>query len=107
MGVNVTSRKRRNVGQDDEAAWAGTIVLTSEGMVVVCVSDIKWEETKDMALSIKQDPLSGTIDFKEFGKVRGYLIHIVGTYPQLTLYGSTRRWTRGDHGGTLMDGNYV
>ena len=41
MGVNVASRKRRNVGQDDEAAWAGTIVLTSEGKVVVCVSDIK------------------------------------------------------------------
>ena len=37
-------------------------------------------------LWIKQESLTGTIDFKELEKVRGYLIHIVGTYPQLTPY---------------------
>ena len=66
MGVNVASRKRRNVGQDDEAAWAGTIVLTSEGRVVVCVSDEKWEKLRLLCCGLSRSPLQEQLTSKNW-----------------------------------------
>ena len=42
----MASRKRRKVGQTEEAAWAGLVVIIKEGQVYMTVSQKKWDKFK-------------------------------------------------------------
>jgi len=65
LGAQVASRKRRELGQNQEAAWAGTILMTDKGRVVVCISDKKWERMKGLIAWIDKEAKSEMVDFKE------------------------------------------
>ena len=39
-------KKRREVGQEKEGVWAGTVVMTTEGKVIFCVCEKNMEENR-------------------------------------------------------------
>jgi hypothetical protein len=73
-------------------AWAGSLVHTSGGVVVVLAPQDKWEKLRQQIewlgcenLKVERGSLKG-IPYEELEKVRGFMVHMVRTYPGLNPY---------------------
>ena len=97
LGIQDAPRKQRI----DEGPWAGTVYDTSKTEVSVTVTDNKWNKGKDYLKSlikltrwdqtITSSDFEATIpevslDYKLLEIIRGYLCHLVMTYPILFPY---------------------
>jgi len=86
LGCQDASRKRRKP-KKRPGAWAGSVVCTENGEVVVTVSQDKWEKTQRHIQWIAALIEKGErIPFKELERVRGFLIYTTRTYPEMTPY---------------------
>ena len=86
LGIQIASRKRRDVGMDN-GAWSGSVVHTN-GMVVVLIAQDKWDKSKDIVSKILclilQDPDS--LPFKFLESARGFLVYVSRTYICMAPY---------------------
>ena len=80
MGLSCT-KKQKGGGTKPGGSLIRNNCRNWQVKVVVCVSDKKWEHMKELIDWIDKEAKSEMVDFKELENARGYLIHIVGTYP--------------------------
>jgi hypothetical protein len=86
LGLQDAARKRRE-GSQTPGAWAGSIVLTSDGMVSIAVSQERWDKSRMILTWLHDHITSGLpIPFKTLESHRGFLIYIVRTYPAINPY---------------------
>ena len=86
-GVQDASRKRRDNSQTP-GAWAGAIVQTDQGRVVVLFSQDKWAKTKQLLVETKEliDKDSNKLPRKRLEQIRGFLNYVAQTYELLALH---------------------
>jgi hypothetical protein len=99
LGIQDAARKRR-AARLDAGAWKGSVVNTSEGRVTVLATHEKWIKLKALIhwLWENHDDPDG-IDHKLLERKRGFLVHMVQTYPALNPYlkgvhGTLDSWRR-------------
>jgi hypothetical protein len=91
LGLQDAARKRRPPSQK-AGAWAGSIVHTSDGEVVVLAPQDKWEKLRRQVawLESEHDKVgrgsSKGIPYDELEKVRGFMVHMVRSYPGMNPY---------------------
>jgi hypothetical protein len=91
LGLQDATRKRRPPTLEG-GAWAGSVVHTSGGEVVVRAPKDKWEKLKGQIAWIdgenkkwKAGKSTGT-PYDELERVRGFMVHMVRMYPVLNPY---------------------
>jgi hypothetical protein len=91
LGLQDAARKRRLPALEG-GAWAGSIVHTSNDKVVVLAPADKWDKLKRQVEWLEQEQSKASIGitkgipYDELEKVRGFLVHMVRTYPSLNPY---------------------
>jgi hypothetical protein len=91
LGLQDAARKRRVPGME-AGAWAGSVVHTTKGEVVVKAPQDKW-----VKLQGQVDWLVGEVEkckigaskgipYDDLERVRGFMVHMVRTYPSLNPY---------------------
>lgn len=86
LGIQDAARKRREPSQEP-GAWAGSILHTSNGSVVVLLSNEKWGKLKDILLWLHDAiRLDSGIPYKLLESKLGFLIYASRTYPMMTPY---------------------
>jgi hypothetical protein len=91
LGLQDAVRKRREPSLEP-GAWAGTVILASDGEVKKMVTQERWEKTQkkldwshraakgeqggDIAAECPQDK----IPHKTLESIRGFLVYVAGTY---------------------------
>jgi hypothetical protein len=86
LGIQSAPRKRRPPSQEG-GAWAGSLVHTTEGMVVVLVSEEKWQKTRDKVRWIREAlDKEGGVDRKELERHRGFLVYVSRTYTNMVPF---------------------
>jgi hypothetical protein len=86
LGIQDAARKRR-LPNLDAGAWKGSVVNTSDGKVTVLSTRKKWLKLKAIIEWLEEqleDPEG--IDHKLLERKRGFLVHMVQTYPALNPY---------------------
>lgn len=82
LGLQDAPRKRRN-SSVNPGAWIGGVVRTSNGRVVVTISEKKWKKTLNMIDEvinmIATDP--DKLNRKRLEQIRGYLGYVTRTFP--------------------------
>jgi hypothetical protein len=91
-GIQDAARKRRDVSQTP-GAWAGSIVHTTDSLVIIMVEQTKWEKTKVrlqwVFCQLDEGP---DVEYKPLERVRGFLNYVMQVYPSMIPY------LRGFHG---------
>jgi hypothetical protein len=86
LGLQDAARKRRPSSLEP-GAWAGSVVYTSDGRVVVLVSKEKWEKTQAIVKRLNEWAASGEpVNRKQLESDRGFLIYVARTYPAMKPY---------------------
>jgi hypothetical protein len=86
LGIQDTARKIRSAALD-AGAWKGSVARTSRGKVVVLATVDKWKKLKDILDWLWKHYLdSEGINHKLLEQKRGFLVHMVQTYPVLNPY---------------------
>ena len=91
LGLQDAARKRRPPSVEG-GAWAGSIVHTSGGEVVVLLPQDKWEKLKGQIDWLEKEHekweigASKGISYEDLERVRGFMVHMVRTYPGLNPY---------------------
>jgi hypothetical protein len=91
LGLQDAARKRRPPSQK-AGAWAGSIVHTSNGEVVVLAPQDKWEKLRRQVAWLEAEHAkvergsSKGIPYDELEKVRGFMVHMVRSYPGMNPY---------------------
>jgi hypothetical protein len=112
LGIQDAARKRR-APKLNAGAWKGSVVNTADGKVTVLATREKWKKLKAILqwlLENHNDP--GGLDHKLLEQKRGFLVHMVQTYPGLNPYlkgvhGTLDSWRRNrdENGFRLPDDN--
>jgi hypothetical protein len=86
LGLQDAARKRQ-LSKMNAGVWKGSVVNTADGSVTVLATKDKWLKLKATLLWIKQElkNLEG-LDHKLLERKRGFLVHMVQTYPALKPY---------------------
>ena len=104
LGLQDAARKRRPPGKTP-GAWAGSIVQSNDGEVIVMVSEERWLKTKRiLQWMTKEMDTDGSLEFKTLEGYRGFLVYVARTYPSASPYlkgihqtlDSWRPWRRDD-----------
>lgn len=87
LGIQYAARKQRDSSRTP-GAWAGSAVLTRDDWVYVMCEESKWKKAKGMVAEVKDMMMkdSNRMDRKRLKQIRGFLIHVVRTYPALKPY---------------------
>jgi hypothetical protein len=91
LGLQDAARKLRPPLMEG-GAWAGSVVHTSGGEVVVLAPQDKWEKLRRQIEWLEGENLnverwlSKGIPYEELEKVRGFMVHMACTYPGLNPY---------------------
>jgi hypothetical protein len=91
LGLQDAARKRRPPSQN-AGAWAGSIVHTSGGEVAVLAPQDKWEKLRSQIEWLEAEHAkvergaSKGIPYDELERVRGFMVHMVRSYPALNPY---------------------
>ena len=96
-GIQDAARNCRDVSQTP-AAWAGSVVHTTNSSVTIMVEQSKWDKTKTKLkwVSCRLDE-GADVEYKPLDKVRGFLNYVMQVYPLMIPYlrgfhGTYRRW---------------
>jgi hypothetical protein len=99
LGLQDAARKRR-AADLNAGAWKGSVVNTSDEKVTVLATHDKWLKLKAILLWLEENrnELEG-MDHKLLEQKRGFLVHMVQTYPALNPYlkgvhGTLDSWRR-------------
>jgi hypothetical protein len=91
LGLQDAARKRRPPSTEG-GVWAGSVDHTSGGEVVVLAPQDKWEKLIRQIewlevenVKVERGSSKGIL-YEELEKVRGFMVHMVHTYPGLNLY---------------------
>jgi hypothetical protein len=99
LGLQDAARKRR-LPKMDAGAWKGSVVNTAEGSVTILATRDKWVKLKAALDWIKEELKNPNgMDHKLLERKRGFLVHMVQTYPSLNPYlkgvhGTLDSWRR-------------
>jgi hypothetical protein len=86
LGVQDASRKRRGPSLEP-GAWAGSIVLSSEGVVRVTISLERWQKAQSIIRWIGDCLESRSpLEHKTLERHRGFLVYVSRTYPFIVPY---------------------
>jgi hypothetical protein len=91
LGLQDAARKRRPPSQK-AGAWAGSIVHTSDGEVAVLAPQDKWEKLRGQIEWLEAEHvkfelgMSKGLPYEELEKMRGFMVHMVRSYPSLNPY---------------------
>jgi hypothetical protein len=109
LGIQDAARKRR-LPQLDAGAWKGSVVSTSQNKVTILATHDKWLKLKAILVWIYEELENPEgMDHKLLERKRGFLVHMVQTYPALNPYlkgvhGTLDSWRRNrDENGFRMN----
>ena len=87
LGIQIASRKRHDVGMDN-GAWAGSVVHTNDGRVLVLIAQDKWDKSKDIVNVILEliSQEAGSLPFKILERSCGFLVYVSRTYICMAPY---------------------
>lgn len=86
LGIQDAARKRRPPTRAP-GAWAGTIIKTKDGQIVLMVDQKKWDKTRNAIRWLRSEvDKDGGMDRKKLESIRGFLIYISRTYPAMVPY---------------------
>jgi hypothetical protein len=86
LGIQDAARKRR-LPSLDAGAWKGSVVNTSNNKVTVLATRDKWIKLKAILEWLAEELKNPEgIDHKLLERKRGFLVHMVQTYPALNPY---------------------
>jgi hypothetical protein len=91
LGLQDAARKRR-VPCMEAVAWAGLVVHTTKGEVVVKAPQDKWVKLQGqvnwLVGEVKKCKIGASkgIPYNDLERVRGFMVHMVWTYPFLNPY---------------------
>ena len=87
LGVQDASRKRRECSQTP-GAWAGSVVRSMGGEVVILTSEEKWIKLKGLILEMWNmlQARGGVMVRKRLEEIRGFIQYVCQTYAWLTPY---------------------
>ena len=87
LGIQVSTRKTRPPSQDP-GAWAGILVSTGPRGIGVRCSLEKWlkakQQLRELADTLRRPGVH--VDYKRLEQQRGFLIHLMRTYPCITPF---------------------
>jgi hypothetical protein len=92
LGMQDAARKRRAPSMTP-GAWAGTIIRTDGIIVERMVSQERWDKTRDKIRWIRDHLIGRPVSSKGFKiphkpleSIRGFLVYVTRTYPEMTPY---------------------
>ena len=86
LGIQDATHKRRPPSLD-AGAWKGSVVNTSNNQVTVLATREKWVKLKAILVWLEEELENSLgIDHKLLERKRGFLVHMVQTYPALNPY---------------------
>jgi len=86
LGIQDAPRKRREPSQTP-GAWAGSVLSTDLGEVVVKASEEKWLKAKNHIAWLNEVLLSGAdFEHERLESARGFLVYMCRAYPAMTPY---------------------
>jgi len=114
LGIQEASRKRRDSSQRP-GAWIGGVVSTSDGRVLVTISEKKWKKAllmmDEVITMVEKEPQR--LDRKRLEQIRGYLGYITRTFPcsvpyMIGMHLSIDGWRKDrDEEGWRVKGRYL
>jgi len=92
LGIQVATRKTQPP-TTRPGPWAGTVGWATEREVCIRSTQEKWRKAQKYVKILMEEladyqanPLSKGLDFKCLESIRGFMVHLQGTYPALTPY---------------------